>query len=225
MNSPIALNRHHSTNPIPILQNPKPYKSYKFSNVKLPCTIFTNSFKTFSSLNNRFTVKFPYKTRNFELNRLRASSNDAQSIAGTSSFDDQNEVREPSFLEFITSERVKVVTLLALALALCNADRVVMSVAIVPLSLSHGWRQSFAGVVQGVSSEIKGSEEQNKGSTKDPFEDMDDKEQIDKFQKYEADYKRYLMSKYFSDKTIFGGNIFDVKMNIDGQTITASSLT
>lgn len=34
---------------------------------------------------------------------------------------------------------------------------------------------------------------------------MDDKEQIDKFQKYEADYKRYLMSKYFSDKTIFGG--------------------
>lgn len=38
--------------------------------------------------------------------------------------------------------------MLALALALCNADRVVMSVAIVPLSLSHGWRQSFAGVVQ-----------------------------------------------------------------------------
>ncbi|KAL2530852.1 uncharacterized protein Fot_23453 [Forsythia ovata] len=77
---------------------------------------------------------------------------------------------------------------------------------------------------QGVSSEIEGSEEQNKASTKDPFQDIDNKEQIDKFQKYEADYKRYLMSKYFSDKTIFGGNIFDVKMNIDGQTITASRL-
>ncbi|KAL3328188.1 hypothetical protein AABB24_035695 [Solanum stoloniferum] len=37
--------------------------------------------------------------------------------------------------------------MIALSLALCNADRV-MSVAIVPLSLSHGWRQSFAGVVQ-----------------------------------------------------------------------------
>ncbi|KAM6545976.1 hypothetical protein CsatB_026712 [Cannabis sativa] len=38
--------------------------------------------------------------------------------------------------------------MLALALALCNADRVVMSVAIVPLSLSHGWTKSFAGIVQ-----------------------------------------------------------------------------
>ncbi|XP_021720744.1 probable anion transporter 4, chloroplastic isoform X1 [Chenopodium quinoa] len=54
----------------------------------------------------------------------------------------------PSFLEFLTSERVKVVMMLALALALCNADRVVMSVAIVPLSLSYGWSRSFAGVVQ-----------------------------------------------------------------------------
>jgi hypothetical protein len=38
--------------------------------------------------------------------------------------------------------------MLALALALCNADRVVMSVAIVPLSLAHGWSRSFSGVVQ-----------------------------------------------------------------------------
>lgn len=51
-------------------------------------------------------------------------------------------------MELITSERVKVVAMLALALSLCNADRVVMSVAIVPLSLSNGWSQSFAGVVQ-----------------------------------------------------------------------------
>ncbi|KAH6790843.1 hypothetical protein C2S51_005849 [Perilla frutescens var. frutescens] len=53
---------------------------------------------------------------------------------------------------------------------------------------------------------------------------MDNKEHIEKFKKYEAEFKQYLMSKYFSDKTIFGGNIFDVKMNIDGQTITASRL-
>ncbi|CAN1846497.1 Probable anion transporter 4, chloroplastic [Linum perenne] len=55
---------------------------------------------------------------------------------------------KPSFREFITSERVKVVAMLALALALCNADRVVMSVAIVPLSLSNGWSRSFSGIVQ-----------------------------------------------------------------------------
>lgn len=55
---------------------------------------------------------------------------------------------QPDFSEFITSERVKVVAMLALALALCNADRVVMSVAIVPLSLSRGWSKSFSGIVQ-----------------------------------------------------------------------------
>jgi hypothetical protein len=54
-------------------------------------------------------------------------------------------------VEFVTSERVKVVAMLALALALCNADRVVMSVAIVPLSQAYGWTPSFAGVVQVLS--------------------------------------------------------------------------
>lgn len=54
----------------------------------------------------------------------------------------------PSFLEFITSERVKVAAMVALALALCNVDRVVMSVAIVPLSEIYGWSTSFSGFVQ-----------------------------------------------------------------------------
>lgn len=76
--------------------------------------------------------------------RVRVSSGDAQ----FGSSPEENEVQAPSLAEFITSERVKVAAMLALALALCNADRVVMSVAIVPLSLSHGWSRSFAGIVQ-----------------------------------------------------------------------------
>lgn len=57
--------------------------------------------------------------------------------------------REKSeWLTFLSSERAKVVAMVALAMALCNADRVVMSVAIVPMSAAHGWSQSFAGVVQ-----------------------------------------------------------------------------
>ncbi|TQE08878.1 hypothetical protein C1H46_005492 [Malus baccata] len=76
--------------------------------------------------------------------RVRASSNDAQ----FSLFSEENEVQASSFTEFITSEQVKVVTMLALALALCNANRVMLSVAIVPLSLSNGWSRSFAGIVQ-----------------------------------------------------------------------------
>lgn len=74
----------------------------------------------------------------------RASSGDADFSAPS----ERGLLQAPSFGEFITSERVKIVAMLALALALCNADRVVMSVAILPLSISHGWSRSFAGIVQ-----------------------------------------------------------------------------
>ncbi|CAK7331330.1 unnamed protein product [Dovyalis caffra] len=76
--------------------------------------------------------------------RARVSSNDAR----FGSLSEDSEPKAPSFSEFITSERIKVVSMVALALALCNADRVVMSVAIVPLSLANGWSRSFSGIVQ-----------------------------------------------------------------------------
>ncbi|KAI0512190.1 hypothetical protein KFK09_012828 [Dendrobium nobile] len=68
--------------------------------------------------------------------------------SSSGSFLPENELQSPTLLEFVTSERVKVVAMLGLALALCNADRVVMSVAIVPLSKARGWNQSFSGIVQ-----------------------------------------------------------------------------
>ncbi|XAR50861.1 Phosphate-transporting ATPase [Bertholletia excelsa] len=45
-------------------------------------------------------------------------------------------------------ERFKVVALMACVMCLCNADRVVMSVAVVPLAAKHGWNSSFLGIVQ-----------------------------------------------------------------------------
>lgn len=45
-------------------------------------------------------------------------------------------------------ERFKVVALMAVAMCLCNADRVVMSVAVVPLAAKNGWSSSFLGIVQ-----------------------------------------------------------------------------
>ncbi|OMO85145.1 Major facilitator superfamily [Corchorus capsularis] len=45
-------------------------------------------------------------------------------------------------------ERFKVVALMACVMCLCNADRVVMSVAVVPLAEKLGWSSSFLGVVQ-----------------------------------------------------------------------------
>ncbi|KAG0466608.1 hypothetical protein HPP92_018188 [Vanilla planifolia] len=45
-------------------------------------------------------------------------------------------------------ERAKVVMLIAFVMALCNADRVVMSVAVVPLAAQHGWSSCFLGIVQ-----------------------------------------------------------------------------
>jgi len=45
-------------------------------------------------------------------------------------------------------ERAKVVALVAAIMLLCNADRVVMSVAVVPLAAQYGWSSSFVGIVQ-----------------------------------------------------------------------------
>ncbi|KAK9279379.1 hypothetical protein L1049_013058 [Liquidambar formosana] len=112
--------------------SPKPFK-----NLPLPST----------SLGIRLR-HIPYELRAVVASRVRASSNDAESHASISSSDETGVLAAPSFVEFITSERVKVVSMLGLALALCNADRVVMSVAIVPLSLTYGWSRSFAGIVQ-----------------------------------------------------------------------------
>ncbi|XP_031104927.1 uncharacterized protein LOC116009885 [Ipomoea triloba] len=56
---------------------------------------------------------------------------------------------------------------------------------------------------------------------KSPIEILEEA-QNEKFKRYEAEYTQHLMSKYFSDKTIFGGNIFDVKMTIDGEPIKVS---
>lgn len=88
----------------------------------------------------------------FRRNRVKADAPKLSVRAcrggGFESLIPESELKRPSLLEFVTSERVKVVAMLGLALALCNADRVVMSVAIVPLSRAHGWTQSFSGIVQ-----------------------------------------------------------------------------
>ncbi|KAK7836774.1 putative anion transporter 3 [Quercus suber] len=48
----------------------------------------------------------------------------------------------------LVPERFKVVALMACVMCLCNADRVVMSVAVVPLATKFGWSSSFLGIVQ-----------------------------------------------------------------------------
>ncbi|KAF5785522.1 putative ABC-type phosphate transporter [Helianthus annuus] len=53
---------------------------------------------------------------------------------------------------FVMPERLKVVALMACVMCLCNADRVIMSVAVVPLAAKHGWNSSFLGIVQVVFS-------------------------------------------------------------------------
>ncbi|KAK4851175.1 hypothetical protein QYF36_012963 [Acer negundo] len=53
---------------------------------------------------------------------------------------------------------------------------------------------------------------------------LESKEYLEKFEKYEANYTRRLMSKYFSKNDVNGGNIFDEKTTIDGETIMSSRL-
>ncbi|GER54409.1 phosphate transporter 4 [Striga asiatica] len=49
---------------------------------------------------------------------------------------------------FFPAERFRVAALVAAVMCLCNADRVVMSVAVVPLAAKYGWSSSFLGIVQ-----------------------------------------------------------------------------
>lgn len=54
------------------------------------------------------------------------------------------------------------------------------------------------------------------------FDALDSEDYVEKYQKYEADYTRRLMAKYFSKKNIYGGNIFEDKTIIDNETIMSS---
>ncbi|KAF5194876.1 Ascorbate transporter protein, partial [Thalictrum thalictroides] len=130
------------------LQNPK-----KFKKISQITSIFCqlNEIKTSKQLPSSTSLlrnRLVNDENRFISIRTKVSGNDAQSFRAENSLSEETEFRTPSFLEFITSERVKVVSMVGLALALCNADRVVMSVAIVPLSLVHGWSRSFSGIVQ-----------------------------------------------------------------------------
>ncbi|XP_057519929.1 uncharacterized protein LOC130800428 [Amaranthus tricolor] len=49
--------------------------------------------------------------------------------------------------------------------------------------------------------------------------------EILKYDKYEANYASYLREKYFSDKDINGGSIFDLAVTIDNETIKSSRLS
>ncbi|XP_010546228.1 PREDICTED: uncharacterized protein LOC104818362 isoform X2 [Tarenaya hassleriana] len=54
------------------------------------------------------------------------------------------------------------------------------------------------------------------------FSVLDSKAYADKYRKYESEYTQMLMAKYFSVKNIYGGNIFEEKTMIGGETIMSS---
>ncbi|KAH1074638.1 hypothetical protein J1N35_026966 [Gossypium stocksii] len=54
------------------------------------------------------------------------------------------------------------------------------------------------------------------------FAVLDNPENIEKYKKFEADYTRRLMAKYFSKKNFYGGNVFDETTTIDSETILSS---
>ncbi|KAJ7978795.1 tRNA(Ile2) 2-agmatinylcytidine synthetase TiaS (tRNA(Ile2)-agm2C synthetase) like [Quillaja saponaria] len=61
-----------------------------------------------------------------------------------------------------------------------------------------------------------------KESTDSAIDDLDSTDYIERFKKYEADYTHRLMAKYFSKKTLYGGNIFDENMTIEDEIIKSS---
>ncbi|KAE8705636.1 putative anion transporter 4 [Hibiscus syriacus] len=153
MNSTLGLIRPVRNFTLSSYKNPKiTHDKHCRLQLRYPCIEFSN-LKCFGDVNSRHDVSVQQLlrdgsggSRRILSRRIRVSSNDAQ--FGSLPEKGEAESSTTSFAEFITSERVKVVAMLALALALCNADRVVMSVAIVPLSAAHGWSRSFGGIVQ-----------------------------------------------------------------------------
>ncbi|KAF3437985.1 hypothetical protein FNV43_RR20741 [Rhamnella rubrinervis] len=55
-----------------------------------------------------------------------------------------------------------------------------------------------------------------------PFNDLYEASYKEKFKKYETDFVRLLMSKYFSKKNVCRENIFDESIAIDGEIIKSS---
>ncbi|OMO90502.1 Major facilitator superfamily [Corchorus olitorius] len=153
MNSTLCLNRpiRNFSLSSSSLKNPKIFECKQYE-LQLPCHLSEPSkLKFFGNVNSKTAFRVQQQLqddssepRRILPRRVRVSSNDTH----FGSLPNKGGAESSSFAEFITSERVKVVAMLALALALCNADRVVMSVAIVPLSLAHGWSRSFSGIVQ-----------------------------------------------------------------------------
>ncbi|KAH7284497.1 hypothetical protein KP509_34G056600 [Ceratopteris richardii] len=60
----------------------------------------------------------------------------------------EDDLQLSSTAPLFASQRIRVGALVAIAMALCNADRVIMSVAIVKFSEVYNWSTSFAGIVQ-----------------------------------------------------------------------------
>ncbi|KAF9623560.1 hypothetical protein IFM89_003350 [Coptis chinensis] len=56
----------------------------------------------------------------------------------------------------------------------------------------------------------------------DSFQDMNTEEDNQRYEKYYADYTRYLKAKYFSGKNLYGGNIYEKEVTIDDMTLKAS---
>ncbi|GAB4860928.1 hypothetical protein Ancab_036089 [Ancistrocladus abbreviatus] len=67
-----------------------------------------------------------------------------------------------------------------------------------------------------------GDELEKKPDLADILEGFESEEDFLKYQQYEADYARRLMAKYFSDRNIYGGDNFDMKVTINNETIKSS---
>ncbi|OIW15421.1 hypothetical protein TanjilG_12275 [Lupinus angustifolius] len=53
---------------------------------------------------------------------------------------------------------------------------------------------------------------------------LDSTQYIERFRKNDAEYTRRLMSKYFSGKSLYGGNIYEEQMTIGDEIIKSSRL-
>ncbi|CAJ1974891.1 unnamed protein product [Sphenostylis stenocarpa] len=56
----------------------------------------------------------------------------------------------------------------------------------------------------------------------DGLDHLDSPQCIERFRKYDNEYAYRLVAKYFSNKNIYGGNIFDVQLRVNDELINSS---
>ncbi|XP_027901960.1 uncharacterized protein LOC114162314 [Vigna unguiculata] len=94
-----------------------------------------------------------------------------------------------------------------------------------PRSASGSGNTSPTGKVEAATNNGNCDVDDKKPNFTDGLDHLDSPQCIERFRKYDNDYAHRLVGKYFSNKNLYGGNVFDVQLRVKDEMINSSGLT